>query len=143
MIAYLDTSSLFKLYHSEEDSERLSEILAKKDYLIYLSGIARIEFVSAIWKRIRNKELKQEIGEGIIACFETDSENFCWVELKKELVIESARLIKKYGKNGLRTLDSFQLACALTLIDEDCHYFTSDKILKKLFKEEKLMVVDY
>lgn len=57
-------------------------------------------------------------------------------------IIEAAsNLLMKYGDKGLRTLDSLQLASALTLKDEDCIFLTSDNLLKSLFEEENLNVV--
>ena len=47
----------------------------------------------------------------------------------------------KYGSHGLRTLDSLQLATALTLKNEECVFLTSDKLLKTLLEKEKLNVV--
>lgn len=57
MKAFLDTSSLLKLYHWEAGSERLHEILSAGIEAMYLSEIAKIEFLSAIWKKIRQREL--------------------------------------------------------------------------------------
>ncbi|MCP4217328.1 MAG: type II toxin-antitoxin system VapC family toxin [bacterium] len=48
MKAFLDTSSLLKLYHSEIGSEALHKILATSVEEIWLSELAKIEFLSAI-----------------------------------------------------------------------------------------------
>ena len=45
----------------------------------------------------------------------------------------------KWGECGLRSLDSIQLASAITLQSQsDCIFQTADKTLAKLFKKEKL-----
>ena len=143
MKAFLDTSSLLKLYHSEEGSERLQEILSIDAEVIYLSEIAKIEFSSAIWKKIRQKDLTKEIGNAVISCFEEDSDKFKWIPLNSDVIKSASDLLKKYGDDGLRTLDSVQLACAVKLKNENCSFFTSDKLLQKLFEKENLNTVIY
>ncbi len=45
-----------------------------------------------------------------------------------------------YGIDGLRTLDSIQLASALAVKNEVNKYFTSDKLLRLLFEKENLLL---
>ena len=58
MKVYMDTSSLLKLYHAEDGTDELDNFL--EDHLIegiFLSEISKIEFDSAVWKKVRMKEL--------------------------------------------------------------------------------------
>lgn len=143
MKAFLDTSSLLKLYHSEADSDRLHEILSIDVEAIYLSEIAKIEFLSAIWKKIRQRDLTGEVGKAVISCFEADFNKFYWIKLTSEVIKRASELLKKYGDDGLRTLDSIQLACAVELKGENCSFFTSDRILQRLFNKENLNIIIY
>ncbi len=61
--------------------------------------------------------------------------------MQSDIVDSASDLLMKYGNRGLRTLDSLQLAAALTLRDEECIFLTSDKLLRALFKEEQLRVL--
>ena len=143
MKAFLDTSSLLKLYHSEAGSDRLHEILSIDIEAMYLSEIARIEFLSAIWKKIRQRDLAEEVGNAVISCFEADFNKFLWIKLSSDVIKRASDLLKKYGDDGLRTLDSIQLACAVELKDENCSFFTSDRLLQILFNKENLNVIIY
>lgn len=52
MKVFLDTSSLFKLYHQEADSNIIESIFT--DYKVtdvFLSEISKIEFASTVWKK--------------------------------------------------------------------------------------------
>lgn len=70
MNIFLDTSSLFKLYHTEIGTAELDMILlTKKITTIFLSEITKIEFVSTIWKKVRAKELTEIEANEIIALF--------------------------------------------------------------------------
>ena len=58
MKAFLDTSSLIKLYHQEEGSDSIMEALSNDVEEIFLSELAVLEFRSALWKKIRKKEVR-------------------------------------------------------------------------------------
>lgn len=77
----------------------------------------------------------------VIKCFQKDSDNFQWIMLQSDIVESASHLLMKYGSRGLRTLDSLQLAAAVTLRDEECVFLTSDKLLRTLFEEERLNVL--
>ena len=60
MKIFLDTSSLIKLYHFESGTDYLDQIF--EEYIIseiFLSDIAKVEFNSAIWKKVRTKDLTE------------------------------------------------------------------------------------
>lgn len=141
MKVFLDTSSLIKLYHQEEGSDFVMEVLSNDVVEIFLSELAVLEFRAAIWKKIREKEIEEKVAIEVIKCFQNDVNNFQWILLQSDLVESASHLLMKYGIRGLRTLDSLQLAAALTLRDEECVFLTSDKLLRTLFKDERLKVL--
>jgi predicted nucleic acid-binding protein len=110
---------------------------------MYLSEIAKIEFLSAIWKKIRQREITEEVGNAVIFCFEEDFNKFQWLKLSSDIIKRASELLKKYGDDGLRTLDSIQLACAVKIRGENCSFFTSDNLLQKLFSKENLNIIIY
>jgi len=56
------------------------------------------------------------------------------------IIIEQARiLISKYGIQGLRTLDSIQLATCISLVQQVNLFLTADNLLKARFKVEGLI----
>ena len=56
----LDTSSLFKLYHREEDTAMLEQIFSTtKVTNVFLSEISKIEFTSTVWKKVRMREITE------------------------------------------------------------------------------------
>lgn len=133
MIIYLDTSSLFKLYHNEQGTEELDKLFVEKNIKeIILSGISKVEFASTVWKKIRMKELKLNQGIELLNLFNADNDNYTFIEIDSKLIKSSLELINKYGEFGLRTLDSIQLATALKYKDKIDIGKTSDKILNDL-----------
>ncbi len=139
MKIFLDTSSLFKLYHQEAGTEELERIfLEAKITHIYLSEITKIEFTSTIWKKVRTKEISIEQATITLQLFEHDATKYNFVTTDS-LILEQARnLTVKYGIEGLRTLDSIQLSTCISLIKVVDGFYTSDKLLKTLIEKQGL-----
>lgn len=138
MNIFLDTSSLLKLYHKESGTNELIKFISENVENIYLSELAKIEFNSAIWKKVRTKEYTEEGAKQIIAFFEKDFEKYKWIFVKTEIINSAKEFIKQHGNNGLRTLDAIQLACAISIKNEIHLFKTSDKILNTIFELENL-----
>ena len=93
-----------------------------------------------MWKKVRTKEITEPEAKTTLDLFETDFEKYNF-EATDSVMIEQARLLPaKYGKLGLRTLDSIQLSAAVLLRDKVDTFFTADKLLKSLFAAECLTV---
>lgn len=139
MKIFLDTSSLFKLYHKEEHSNLIEELFSKvKITSIYLSEITKVEFASSVWKKVRTKEISKEDAITTIELFEIDSSKFTFVAIDSIVIEQAKNLISKYGLGGLRTLDAIQLSCAKVLSKEVNLFITSDILLQTFLKEEGL-----
>jgi predicted nucleic acid-binding protein len=137
MNAFLDTSSLLKLYHNEPGTDTLIATLSQGVESIYLSELAILEFRSAIWKKMRTGEIDTDTANTVIACFQQDYAKFQWIFLDNGIIEQAQELLMKYGSSGLRTLDAIQLASALTLKGQ-ARFFTADQLLKSFFKQEGL-----
>lgn len=139
MKIYLDTSSLFKLYHEEQGTEELEKVFSQTEITeIYLSELAKVEFTSTIWKRVRTREITSEQAQITLELFESDFSKYNFVTTNS-LILEQARnLVTKYGIEGLRTLDSIQLSTCIALKEEVDAFYTADKLLQTLIEKEGL-----
>jgi predicted nucleic acid-binding protein len=141
MKIFLDTSSLFKLYHLEAGTQDLMDFFkANVIDSIFLAEITKIEFSSAVWKKCRKREIDTDIAQILIDKLETDSKNFSFIEESKALRGMARDLIGKHWEIGLRTLDSIQLASVLTIKTEIEFMFTTDIVLSKISLLEGLKV---
>jgi predicted nucleic acid-binding protein len=141
MRIFLDTSSLFKLYHIEAGTQELMDFF--KTHVIdsiYLAEITKIEFSSVVWKKCRKREIDENIAQILIDKFDSDSKNFHFIEESKALRELARNLIGKHWEKGLRTLDSIQLASVLTIKSEIEFMFTSDIVLSGISILEGLEV---
>ncbi|MCD4788722.1 MAG: type II toxin-antitoxin system VapC family toxin [Bacteroidales bacterium] len=137
MKIFIDTSSLIKLYHFEQGTEDIDKLF--KEHIIdeiFLSEIIKIEFSSAIWKKVRTKDLTESEAKELIEIFKLDFDKFTFIDIDKELIKKSIELLSKYGLEGLRTLDSLQLASILRVKEFVSIGKTNDDLLKKFFEKE-------
>lgn len=141
MKIFLDICALFKLYHEEEDTERFENIFIKNNVSsVFVSELTKLEFSSTLWEKVRIKEITELQAKQAISIFSSDLKKYHTIPVDS-LVIETAvRLIAKYGKSGLRTLDGIQLATAVLLKEKSNLFVTADKLLLSFFTQEKLTV---
>ncbi len=141
MKIFLDTSSIIRLYHYEPGTDLLDRFF--EDYAISkvcLSELAKVEFDSAIRKKVRTGELIQEEATSLILSFESDFDKYDFVELDSKIIANAKSLISNYGTQGLRTLDSIQLASALKTKAGLNFFITADDLLRDIAEMEGLPV---
>jgi len=140
MKIFLDTSSLFKLYHQETGTEELESVFLKSKVThIYFSEISKVEFTSTIWKKARTKEISSEQAKITAELFESDFEKYNFISTDSLIIEQAKNLTTKYGLEGLRTLDSIQLSTCKVLEKQVDIFLTSDKLLNTLIEREGLI----
>ena len=139
MKIFLDTSSLLKLYHRESGTETLELIFSTNVITtIFLSEISKVEFSSAIWKKVRTNEISPAAANATIELFESDFPKYTFVTTGNAILEQARKLVSKYGSEGLRTLDSIQLSTSLALSQVASLFITSDTLLQTFFDTESL-----
>lgn len=139
MKIFLDTSSLFKLYHQEEGTLELEKVFSTEHIThVFPSEITKVEFSSTLWKKVRTKELTTEVATNTLIMFEQDFNNFTFISTDSLLLEKAKRLLSIHGSDGLRTLDSIQLATCISLADDADVFFTADKLLQNLLSKNGL-----
>ncbi|MEW6063965.1 MAG: type II toxin-antitoxin system VapC family toxin [Bacillota bacterium] len=84
-----------------------------------------MEFLSALHRRYRNKELNEHTLAEAIRGFDEEYSHFHVEPLGSAIVHEAEALVKDYGKtHGLRTLDALHLA-TFVLVKEDDWFFVA------------------
>jgi predicted nucleic acid-binding protein len=98
MKIFLDTSSLFKLYHKEADTAVLEQLFSTvKITDVFLSEISKIEFTSTVWKKVRTKEISEMEAKTTLALFESNFEKYTFVTTDSYIVEQARILTSKYG----------------------------------------------
>ena len=58
MNLFFDTSALVKFFHKEEGSEAVTNLITSKENEIWLLELSRLEFISALFRKLRKGELQ-------------------------------------------------------------------------------------
>lgn len=141
MKVFLDTSSLIKLYFNEEGTSDLDKIFADNIITeIFVSEITKTEFFSAIYKKLRTKELLPHNADAILDAFAADEHKFKFDLIDRGIISTSQMFIKKYGADGLRSLDAIQLASAYGLRNSIDLAVSHDKLLNTFLLSEKIQI---
>ena len=87
MKIFLDTSSLIKLYHYEEGTDTLDKIFVDNVITeIFVSEIAKTEFFSAIYKKLRTKELFLQRSNDILNAFTFDEPRYTFILIDRDII---------------------------------------------------------
>jgi predicted nucleic acid-binding protein len=141
---FFDTSALIKLYHEEDGTAMLDQLLLEHQPVIIISDLSIIEMVSAFAKKVRVHAITEETFKQVVAAFEKDVLVFEVIYLDQAVKNRAVDLLKNRSlEQGLRTLDALQLAAALsgnitTSLDM---FVAADKVLVNVAKTEDLPVL--
>ncbi|MBE8722296.1 type II toxin-antitoxin system VapC family toxin [Sphingobacterium pedocola] len=141
MKIFLDTCALFKLYHYEVDTNEFEKIFIENTISgVFLSELTKLEFASTLWRKVRMKEITELQAEQTISVLDRDLKKYNIVPIDASIIENAVKLVARYGKSGLRTLDSIQLSTAVSLKDKAGLFVTADKLLLSFFSKENLTV---
>jgi uncharacterized protein len=136
MILFFDTSALVKVFHQEKGSEVVTSLIKAKENEAWISELARIEFMSALFRRLRNREINDErLNEAVIG-FEELLYFFNVEPLGEAILREAELLLKKYGKRKrLRSLDAPQMGTFSLISERGWYLVAADDILCEIAKD--------
>ena len=140
-IYYFDSSALVKRYHSEKGTEIVDKIiyeLGKGDEAV-ISYFAILEIVSALRRKLKNKEITKKIFDMAIGTFLAEvTEYFSVRPIDEQILSIATNLVIEHG---LRAADSLHLATAKELekfTGRTVVFIASDKELLSTAALEKL-----
>ncbi len=143
MNLFFDTSALVKYFHLEEGSEKVVLLIQDSNNKVWISGLARIEFISALLKKYRTRVIDSDQLDLAIAGFEVEYTSFNVEPLSSSVGREAEKLLQKYGKsNGLRTLDALHLGGFSLIVDQNWVFVSADEILCHIAQLEGFKVIN-
>ena len=137
MILYLDTSSLVKLYVTEEDSNIIRQ-LVKRSTTTATSLVAYAEARAAFSRRYREEAFRPREYRSLVSGLNEDWENYLLIRVSRELVRMAGDLAEKHGLKGF---DAIHLSSAVILhkeIDMPVIFSCADKKLQRASMLENL-----
>lgn len=85
-------------------------------------------------------EITIENATLLLNAFDEDYSTYTFIPIDEFFLQLSRQLLDKYGQSGLRSLDTIQLASAITVQEEVQLFKTADALLNTLFIAETLPV---
>lgn len=129
---FFDTSALVKIFHKEAGSDTVLELINLDNVSLWMSELARLEFMSALYRRLRMDELTENQLEDVFNVFEDEWKSFRTEPLGFGVLIEAEKLLKDHARTvGLRTLDALHLATFQLISEKDWKFIVADKVLSK------------
>jgi len=135
MNLFFDTSALIKYFHEEAGTVTVTDLITSPESVIHVSDLVRIEFISALYRRYRNKEIDDKALNEAINGFYEEYSRFNVEPLGHAVLQEAEELLIKHGKtHGLRTLDALHLATCILLKEANWIFVASDDTLISVAK---------
>ncbi|MBI4874348.1 MAG: type II toxin-antitoxin system VapC family toxin [Acidobacteria bacterium] len=144
---FLDSSALAKLYHAEVGSAAVEQMVPHSAAAILISRLSVVEVQFVFAGKIRSGMISTGEAAGLRHRFLEDITNGVLkvVALTGDDYEGAGALIERHGaSHGLRTLDSLQLAVALSLHRARAveNFVAADKVLCKVAAVEGMPVID-
>lgn len=143
----LDSSALAKYYHTEDGSGEVERLVRLPNVMHLISRLSDVEIRSVFARKVRSGLISARDAAGLRRRFLEDISSgvFRVVALTNEHYESAGVLIERHGTNlGLRTLDSLQLAVALSLHRSNVAgcLVAADKVLCNAAHAEGMPVID-
>ncbi len=131
MILFFDTSALVKFFHREEGTDVVISIISDLKNEVWVSELARLEFICALHRRLRMNEINEDDLNRVLDGFFKEYSRLKTKKIGRAVLNEAEALVKRLGRaSGLRALDAIHLA-TFNLFDklDDMLFVAADGIL--------------
>ena len=142
MNLFFDTSALVKYFHLESGTDQVVELIDNAENQIWVSDLARIEFISAFYRKLRRGDIDSTQLQESLSSFDIEWDQFNQQPLSDTVITEADKLMrKKASKYGLRALDALQLASFIVLAEKDWAFIVADGVLADTVVSENYDVI--
>jgi len=131
VILFFDTSALVKFFHREKGTDVVVSLITDPGNSVWLSELARLEFVCAVYRRYRMKKIEEDQLLSALDGFSLEFSRFNTRKIGSAVLDEAETLVNRLGKSvGLRALDAIHLA-TFSLFNQfdEMPFVTTDEIL--------------
>lgn len=121
----------------------VTALINSGDNEVWISELARVEFLSALFRRTRNREITDKQLAEAISGFDDESASFNCEPFGHATIKEAESILKQYGKSlGLRTLDALQLSAFSLIAEKDWYFVSADDNLCAVVKTQGYQTIN-
>ncbi len=136
MNVFFDTSALVKFFNVEQGTDRVTQLILNRSNQIFLSELARLEILSAFYRKFRNHQIDEVQLNLAIAGFNDQLTRFNLESLNQLILDEAVIMLQKFGKDyGLRTLDAIHISTFSLIAEKKWLFVCSDETLCRVVEE--------
>jgi len=103
MNIFFDTSALVKYFHEEKGTAVVTDLILNSNNIIFVSELSKLEFLSALHRRYRRKEIGKSNLEDAVESFYMEYSTFQVQPVTRLIIKEAEELLTQYGKEKGRT----------------------------------------
>ncbi len=123
--------------------DKVVELIDNPKNKIWVSDLARIEFISALHRKLRRGDIDNTQLQETLSSFDLEWEQLNQQPLSDAVIAETDILMrKKAPQYGLRTLDALQLASFVLLAEEGWAFVVADGTLADTAASENFDVIN-
>ena len=142
MNLFFDTSALVKYFHPEPGTVEVIELIENPVHQIWVSDLARIEFISALCRKLRRGDINNVQLQETLSGFDIEWAQFNHQPLSDAVVAEADKLMRRKAQQyGLRALDALQFASFIFLAEGDWAFVVADGLLADIVAAENFNVI--
>lgn len=142
MNLFFDTSALVKYFHPETGTAHVIELMDNASNTLWVSDLARIEFISALYRKFRRGDIDDAQLQETLTTFDLEWSQWNHQPISAAVIAEADKLMRhKAQQYGLRALDAIQLASFTLLAENDWAFVVADGLLTDTATSEKINVI--
>ncbi|MFT4155267.1 type II toxin-antitoxin system VapC family toxin [Parafilimonas sp.] len=87
---------MLKLYHRETGTSEIENLFSGFEIeIIFISEITRVEFYSAVWKKVRSLEISETAAVNTLRLYESDFEKYVFVITSPSIIEQAKNFVNK------------------------------------------------
>ncbi len=142
MRLFFDTSALVKYFHNEIGSKKVIELIENPENEIWVSDLAKVEFVSALHRKFRCNDISMEQLNSALKGFDSEWKYFNIQPLDNTVISTADLLLRKNAEEyRLRALDALHFASFSLLAENNWAFVVADKLLADTVTANKFKVI--
>lgn len=139
---FFDTSALVKYFHIEDGSSQVIDMMDDLANQVWVSDLARIEFISALYRKLRRGDVDERQLQDALAGFDVEWSRFNIHPLNETVVAEADKLLRKKARtHRLRALDALQFASFRLLAEQDWAFVVADELLADTVAKDGFTII--
>jgi predicted nucleic acid-binding protein len=130
MTAYLDTSSLVKLYVDEPDSPAVLDLVTRATTLT-TSAVAYAEARAAFARLRKTRSISPAAAAKAVGQLDVDWSGYVAIDVTRDVSVRAGRLADRFGLRGFDAIHLASFELVLERADDDVAFSSADATLSK------------